>query len=379
MSFDSVRLADIATLDRTSLKPEDILDDTKYLGLEHVETGGKILSHQVVKNGDLASSKFKFSPKHILYGKLRPYLAKIASPDFSGICSTDIIPILPTAKVERNYLLHFLRQSRMVDFANSQSTGANLPRLSLKSLAEFKVPLPPLPEQKRIAAILDQADALRKHRRRALDHLNQLGQSIFYEMFGDPRTNPMNHPVEAVGAFAKSIVPGRDKPKSFSGSTPWITTGELVNLQRTKRIHAKKGLSASEIETVRARVIPAESVIMTCVGDLGVVSIADEKMVINQQLHSFQCSDALTPEYLMYALSGQKQYMIKMATSTTLPYMNKTICNGIPIQIPGIETQKKFSKRGKEISQRKNLINKHLALSETLFASLQQRAFCGEL
>ena len=63
--------------------------------------------------------------------------------------------------------------------------GGSLLRARPESVREIEIPLPPLPEQKRIAAILDQADALRKHRQRALDHLNQLGQSIFYEMFGE--------------------------------------------------------------------------------------------------------------------------------------------------------------------------------------------------
>ena len=186
--FPSVSLGQIAEIDREGIAPEQIPAGTKYLGLEHIESGGRILDVATVGEGELASTKFRFGPRHLLFGKLRPYLAKIALPDFEGVCSTDILPVLPGDKLDRRYLAHFLRQPSIVDFAASRSTGANLPRLSPKSLAAFAIPLPPLAEQKRIAAILDQADALRRLRRRALDRLNILGQAIFQEMIGEIRT-----------------------------------------------------------------------------------------------------------------------------------------------------------------------------------------------
>ena len=182
----SVPLSKVAKIDRTSLAPEKIQDGTAYLGLEHIESGGKILGAQQVESGELKSSKFQFTPEHILYGKLRPYLAKIALPDFDGICSTDIIPILPGPDIDRKYLLYFLRQGSMVEYANSRSSGANLPRISPKELEKFQIPLPQLEEQKRIAKILDAADALRAKRRESLAQLDALLQSTFLDLFGDP-------------------------------------------------------------------------------------------------------------------------------------------------------------------------------------------------
>jgi type I restriction enzyme, S subunit len=84
---------------------------------------------QIVQNGDLASTKFMFSKEHILYGKLRPYLRKIARPNFGGVCSTDIIPIKPGPRIDRDYLFHFLRIDQVVNKAASLTTGVNLPRL----------------------------------------------------------------------------------------------------------------------------------------------------------------------------------------------------------------------------------------------------------
>lgn len=179
------RLGEVAEIVRDGIAPEKIVAGTPYLGLEHIEIGGRIISSEPVANGELASTKFQFGPEHLLYGKLRPYLAKIALPDFTGICSTDILPVKAGPDLDRRYLAYFLRQPSMVDFANSRSSGANLPRLSPKALADFQIPLPPLPEQRRIAEILDQADALRRLRRQSLSRLADLGQAIFETEFGN--------------------------------------------------------------------------------------------------------------------------------------------------------------------------------------------------
>ncbi|MCQ8783759.1 restriction endonuclease subunit S [Mangrovibrevibacter kandeliae] len=151
--------------------------------MEHIETGGRSVSFSRVASDDLSSSKFEFGPHHVLFGKLRPYLAKIACPEFDGICSTDILPILPGPHLDQRYLAHFLRQQQIVDWASSRATGINLPRLSPKELTTLEIPLPPLDEQRRIAAILDKADALRRKRKRALDLLDGLTQSIVGEIY----------------------------------------------------------------------------------------------------------------------------------------------------------------------------------------------------
>lgn len=190
MNWPLVPLAEVAGIERHAVQPSSIERGTRYVGLEHIESGGHSLTFSQVTNGELASTKFRFGPQHILFGKLRPYLAKIVCPDFDGICSTDILPILPGPDLDHRYLAHFLRHPRTVDWAAARATGINLPRLSPTQLASLQIPLPPLEEQRRIAAILDKADALRRTRKRTAELLDGLTQSIFLEMFGDPVTNP---------------------------------------------------------------------------------------------------------------------------------------------------------------------------------------------
>lgn len=261
----------------------------------------------------------------------------------------------------------------------SMAPATTVPIVNKSKFGQLEIPVPPLPEQIRIAAILDQADALRVKRREALAQLDSLKQSIFIEMFGELSTNSKGWKTCTVGDISDCIVPGRDKPKSFSGNIPWVKTDDLKHLELTHGSSKGVGLSESEIKEVRARVIPSGSVIISCVGDLGIVSIADIPMVVNQQLHSYQCHNNFSNIFLMYCLALQKPFMLAKASSTTLPYMNKTVCNSIPVISPPLELQQTFAKRIQVIDALKTQHRISQAILDALFSTLQHSAFRGEL
>ncbi|MDD9860337.1 MAG: restriction endonuclease subunit S [Nitrospira sp.] len=131
-----------------------------YLSLENIESmSGKIVFHAgKTSNSDIqvgVSNCFRFGPEHVLYGKLRPYLNKVALPDFSGRCTTEAIPILPKPEINREFLAWTLRRHETVDWAMAGKTGSRMPRTNMKHLMSFKFPLPPLTEQKRLVSALN--------------------------------------------------------------------------------------------------------------------------------------------------------------------------------------------------------------------------------
>ena len=222
--WKQAKLGQVAKIERKSVQPTDILAGTTYVGLEHIDGEGMFNSVQSVNAGDIASNKFAFDCRHLLYGKLRPYLKKIARPNFSGVCSTDILPILPGKHIDKDFLHYYLRQPKYIELATNRSTGVNLPRLSPKILEEFPIYFPPLKEQKRIAAILDKADAIRRKRKEAIRLTEELLRSTFLDMFGDPVTNPKGWKTIKFGKIIISgIQNGLYKPASDYGSgTPII-------------------------------------------------------------------------------------------------------------------------------------------------------------
>lgn len=280
-------------------------------------------------------------------------------------------------KAHKAYILKCVERelSRIIH----RAAGSTIKGIKKEDLTQMKLNLPSLDQQKNIAAILDAADAYRQKTKALIEKYDELTQSLFLDMFGDPVSNPKGWEKVATITYCDCIVPGRDKPKSFSGETPWITTADLNHLGYTIKSRSDIGLNDGEISEVRARVIPKESVIMTCVGDLGVVSINTTDIVMNQQLHAFICNDKLNNVFLMHNLSYQTPYMNKMASSTTVSYMNKTVANNTPTIVPPIELQNQFTERVQEIEAQKAQAQESLAKAEDLFNSLLQKAFKGEL
>src|SRR5665648_217464 len=253
-------------------------------------------------------------------------------------------------------------------------------RLLLKKIClKSKSLLYPFPPKKRFLPFLDAADVYRQKTKTLIEKYDQLAQSLFLDMFGDPVTNEKGWEKTATINYCSCIVPGRDKPKSFTGDIPWVTTGDLNHLGFTEKSISNIALSKSEIAVVKAKIIPKGSVIMTCVGDLGIISINSNPIVINQQLHAFLCSERINNLFLMYNLSHQTFYMHRMASSTTVPYMNKTIANNTPTIVPPITLQNQFAERIQLIDQQKQQAQASLQKAEDLFNSLLQKAFKGEL
>ncbi len=142
--------------DRQIVVPQSLEASSRpYLGLEHIEgTSGRILRHATA--GTLEEGKsttFAFDSRHVLYGKLRPYLNKVALPDFTGRCTTELIPLLPNSQlIDRSFLAILLRREETVAAAMLDKTGSRMPRADMAVLLTLPVALPPLPEQRRIAA-----------------------------------------------------------------------------------------------------------------------------------------------------------------------------------------------------------------------------------
>ena len=145
-----------------------------------------------------------------------------------------------------------------------------------------------------------------------------------------------------VGKVCDSIVPGRNKPKYFDGDIPWVTTPEISGRYVPSALQ-KNYVSETVLKECGGKIVPKGAVVMAAVGELGLVALAAEKVVLNQQLHAFVCSNSVHNEYLAYALKAQKYYMESVASKTTIPYMNKTNCESIPVPLPPLPEQKKIA------------------------------------
>lgn len=150
-------LGEICQPERIAItKSDEAYATMPYLGLEHIEpaTGRILVDELEAQASDSKSTNFRFTDEHVLYGKLRPYLNKVALPEFSGRCTTEIIPLRPVS-VERRWLAWLLRRQEAVDHAMRGKTGSRMPRASMPDFLAMKVAVPPVSVQRRAIVRLE--------------------------------------------------------------------------------------------------------------------------------------------------------------------------------------------------------------------------------
>ena len=380
----SAPLGEVATIERVGVDPSKLSEDRLYVGLENIESSGDLVGVRAVGNGELASTKFAFEPSHVLFGKLRPYLSKIARPSFSGICSTDILPIQPGPTLDRGYLFHFLRQPDNVRLASSLATGVNLPRLSPAALEGFIVPLPPLADQRRIAAILDQADALRAKRRAVLERLDSLIQAIFLQMFGHPASTQQRFASRPLISLCERITVGWVGPMTDEYVTTGVPFLRSLNIRRGRiDLSDVKFVSTAFHRRISKSALHPGDVVTVRTGQPGTTAVVPNTIPEANcaDLIVFTCSEELEPDYLCEALNlwlGDAE-SIQGQVGAIQTHFNIGRARELLLPHPPIQEQRRFATRKGKLNQVKWSMEASLAKFDSLFASIQHRAFRGGL
>ena len=256
------------------------------------------------------------------------------------------------------FIYYMLDFSKLRNSIINRSTTTALTGVTTKDFFETKIPLPSIKEQQKITSILSNVDDLiqktdqliKKTKILKIGLMQKLltkgiGHTKFkYENFGLrylTKRIPNDWEVKRIGKVCRSIVPGRNKPKKFNGNIPWLTVDDF---EQTFVHKSKNNLKVSreELKKSSGKIIPTNSVLMSCVGELGILSINTTDISMNQQLHAFICPNYLQPFFLLLFLKTMKSYMNAIATKTTVAYMNKDNCESIPIIIPPMREQQKI-------------------------------------
>jgi len=184
--WERVPFKKLAEIDKESFDPTDFKGSVEYVGLNSiVKDSGKIIDVETITEGDVKSNKYRFSPDHILYGKLRPYLNKVAFPDFNGICSTDILPMQAKEGISTKYFVGYLLKTKeFVNYADKNSSGANLPRISPTMVKKFEAFLPPLKIQRKFDDLVNKIISEKHQTAKASQKSEELFSSLVQGAFG---------------------------------------------------------------------------------------------------------------------------------------------------------------------------------------------------
>ena len=351
-----VRLSDVCRQDRTSVKAGQRAE-LAYIGLESIESNtGRFNEAGLSKTPEVPlANSFRFGAEHVLYGKLRPYLNKVALPEFEGKCSTEIIPLLPSPDLDRRFLAYFLRSPRTVSRISEKTAGARMPRADMDFIFSLELVLPQLTEQRRIVDLLSRAEGIVRLRRDAQKKAAELIPAIFLDMFGDPSWNPKEWPTLPLNEVSE-VISGVAKGRQLSGDDlielPYMRVGNVkdghLDLNEVKTMEIKR----SEVEKLR---IEPGDLLMTEGGDpdkLGRAALwCGEIDLCVHQNHIFKVRSnraLLLPEYLRSLASSAygKAYFLRVAKKTTgIASINKTQLNAFPVVLPPLDLQEKFKQR----------------------------------
>ena len=184
------RLSDVCAITSTLVDPRK----PEFLDLTHVGAGniesktGAFVELKTAREEGLISGKFLFDESMVLYSKIRPYLMKVARPDFNGLCSADMYPLAPiSGETDKDYLFHLLLSKHFTDYAIEGSARAGMPKVNREHLFEFRVCMPSVAKQREIAAMLDElheeTQRLESIYQRKLTALGELKKSLLAQAF----------------------------------------------------------------------------------------------------------------------------------------------------------------------------------------------------
>ena len=314
------------------------------------------------------------------------FATKLESAPENAVFASYLIRVRPNRKVDPIFLSHFFNSSWYWDQITSKSVGAAQPGVNATKLESLEVPLPALSEQRRIAAILDQADALRAKRRTALAQLDEMAQALFVEMFSDPGSNPRGWPSAPLSALARAedtinygvIQPGDD----YENGIPIVRVGDLTE-GRVSHQKLKKIDPAIDAAYKRSR-LRGDEILISCVGSIGIVALTsatERGFNIARAIARVRVHSGIHREYVAAFLrsSHVQNYFENELRTVSQPTLNiKQICE-TRILVPPFELQEKFLAQLSALEMVASRLKKSQDELELLFSSLQHRAFRGEL
>lgn len=352
---------------------EGLMSHANWHELEHLsEAGAKKQGMKLFPSDTVVFAKSGMSAA----------LGRVFRTDRPAYVVSHLAALRPVGKADPSFLAYWLKHYGTQRLIKDPA----YPSIRLADVAEMPFPNLPLDEQKRIAAILNQADEVRRLRRIAVARLSELGQAIFYDMFGDPSENPMGWPLGTIrdllaeakyGTAQKANTDGKGLPILRMGN---ITYDGRIDLNDLKHIE----LSAKDFQKYTTR--PGDLLFnrtnsKELVGKTAVVE-ASEPMAIAGYLVRARTNKRGNPHYISAYLNSAhgKAILRNMCNNIVgMANINAQDMQNITIALPPAELQNQFASKLSAISAKRSVFELAVQQSDVLFASLQHRAFRGEL
>jgi type I restriction enzyme S subunit len=416
-SWTSTRLENVVERSRGRRDPQDY-PELPYLGLKHIQEETMRL-HGKSRSEEYESTSVHFLPGDILYGRLRPYLNKVHLTDFEGLGSGEIIVLTPTEDIHPRYLAYLLNSQEFVRYADHRSTG-DRPRVNYDKIKEFELPLPPLAEQQRIVAKIEELfsklDSGVSELQKGTEMLKQYRLSLLkaafegklsnrartqngwevtqdYEEHGDP-PDILDIPskwrwVEA-GSVIDSLRNGIYKPKEYYNDDG-IASLRMYNIEDGQIVWKDiKRMDLTDEELEKFRLEPGDLLVnrvnsRELVGKAAVIPEALEECVFESKNIRVKLTEDLRGKYLAhwFYLFRKRYFMSQVKQTVGQATVTQTQIKEMPIPLAPIAEQNKIletiERRESILSGIREQLETNITRAKRLRHSILKWAFEGNL
>lgn len=359
----------------------DKIESNHYVGVENLlkDKAGILFSDQLPN----ATTATRFKYNDILLGNIRPYLKKIWLSNIEGGASGDVIVIRSSSdNILPNYLFKLLSSDKFFDYFNLYTKGAKMPRGDKNAIAKFIVPIPPKSTQLAIVAELDKLNEMIRLKKQQLEDYDQLAQSIFYEMFGDPVENEKGWEVKKLGEVCINITDGDHMPPpKASKGIPFITISNIN--KETRELNFENTFFVSEEyynnlkDNRKARL---GDLLYTVTGSYGIPVTVETNIPFCFQRHIALIrpkQNVLSTKYLCFWVlcENVKSMADRAATGIAQKTVGLNTIRNFKVILPPLPLQQQFAARIEAIEQQKQQVKDAIKDLETLLASRMQYWF----
>ena len=361
------KIGNLATLRKEKFDPKDE-KIKKYIGLEHIEQGtGRINGHGY--SSETTSMKAVFETGDILFGKLRPYLRKYWYAQFSGVCATEILPLIANKNVDRKFLFYLLQQDKFIDFLDQKSFGTKMPRTSWKEIKEYECIVPSLlVEQEKIVSTLSSVDEAIEKTEAIIEQTKKVKKGLMQQLLtkGIGHTKfkktevgeiPKEWEVKTFNDLLREgyIIDiqdgnhGNAHPKANDYVTrgiPFIMANNLVN--GALDLVNCKFLKKEQTDKLRIGFSIEGDVLLTHKGTIGrtaIVPRVESYVMLTPQVTYYRVNDSrLSNKFLKYFCEGDyfQNRLEKLSAQSTRSYIGITNQKNLLMAMPTLEEQEQI-------------------------------------
>ena len=337
-------------------------------------------------------SQRKITPQAVIDSSLKPFpagtvllssrapIGKVAITGTEMFCNQGFKNLICSDKIYNRYLYHFLKDKTA--YLNSLGRGATFKEISKSIVENIEIPLPPLDEQRKIAAVLDKVSDLIAKRRQQLDKLDELVKSRFIELFGDPLVDDGRYPKRALGALAEVGSSKRIFEKEYvAEGVPFYRTKEIVELSKGNRITTELFITRERYDEIRDEYgMPQKGdLLISAVGTIGVIWIVDGQNDFyfkDGNLLRVAATERFAPTYLKHLLESLiGAYKQEMSSGTAYAALTISALKEMQVYEVPLAEQEQFAAFVAQTDKSKLAVQQGLQELEILKKSLMQEYF----